>query len=40
MIDQNDPEILFFDEAIKTKKNRSIFTRNKEYTPFLDVLIY
>jgi hypothetical protein len=35
--DQNDYEVLYFDEMIKAKKNRSVFTLTKESTPFLDV---
>jgi hypothetical protein len=35
--DSNDHEILFFDEAIKAKLNRSKIRMAKETTPFLDV---
>lgn len=32
-----DPEIMFFDEVIKAKMNRSRFRLGKEETKFLDV---
>jgi len=40
--EQNDYEVLFFDEILKLKKNRSRFIITKEATPFIDVclLIY
>jgi len=38
--DPNDYEVLFFDEMIKAKKNRSLFTLTKESTPFLDVSFF
>lgn len=34
-----DPEIMFFDEVIKAKINRSRFRLGKEETKFLDVSV-
>jgi hypothetical protein len=35
-----DPEIMFFDEVIKAKINRSRFRLGKEETKFLDVCLF
>jgi hypothetical protein len=38
--EESDFEILFFDEALKAKRNRSKFKRQKETTPFLQDQTY
>ncbi len=38
--EESDFDVLFFDESLKAKKNRSKFKISKDVTPFLEDLSY